>query len=89
MNRDKELIELKSAYTTLVAKQAATESMLGVLMAFIKVRPLVAEVALQKAADQEVDAMQQDGSASELLPAFLAEIDAWQAKLLNAGCMSD
>ena len=89
MKPSKELADLKAEYTRLVAKQMATEAMLSTLIAFIELPPLLAEVVLQKAADMEANAMQQDGIDGELLPAFLEEIADWQSKISDAGCMHE
>lgn len=77
-----ELTALKEQFTAVTAKQMATEQVVGMLLCFIEMNPLLAEVVLQKAADLEADAMQQDENTAELLPAFLAEIDSWHEKLL-------
>lgn len=87
MDNNRELDDLKQAFFRMTAKQMATECVISTLMAFIELPPLLSEVVLQKAADAEADAMRQDGSADALLPAFLEEIDAWQSKLADAGCM--
>lgn len=87
MDSNQELDDLKQAFDRMTAKQIAAECMISTLLAFIELPPLLAEVVLQKTADAEADAMQQDGSAAALLPAFLVEIDAWQSKLADSGCM--
>lgn len=84
MDSNQELDDLKQAFARMTAKQMATECMISTLIAFIELPPLLAEVVLQKAADAEADAMQQDGSADALLPAFLEEIGGWQSKLSAA-----
>ncbi len=81
MEPEEELAELKRQFALLTAKQMATECVLSTALCFIRRDPLMMEVVLQMAVDREAVAMQQDGSAAVLLPAFLVEIDEWHERL--------
>lgn len=77
MNLEERMARLEAHQASLLAKQMANELVLRVLMSFTTTPALVLETALQRGADREAFAMQQDGSAHELLPAFQQEIEQW------------
>lgn len=81
MDLEQRIEALEQQFTTLTAKQIATEAALCTLANFIKRDPLLTEHVLQMACDLEADAMQQDGSAPALLPAFLEAIASWNDRL--------